>query len=235
MESSTTYVYPPLDHAAANPIRFLDLLPSKLDGTICCELHDDQLVANSEPYEALSYTWGPEEPTYFIQLNGHQTSIRENLHGFLKVMSELHPGGYRRLWIDALCIDQSNVHERNQQVGQMGRVFSDARTTFIWLGPSNEASDIAFSDFERVRQKYDETSPSISSSFMKSLVIDQHFEFSILELLKRDYWTRVWIIQELFLATHGHVMCGLKAMDLIDLEEYCRFRKSSRGAMTICY
>ena len=49
----------------------------------------------------------------------------------------------------------------------------------------------------------------------------EEFEFSILDLLNREYWTRVWIIQELFLTTRGRVICGPRIMRLEDLEKYC--------------
>lgn len=38
------------------------------------------------------------------------------------------------MWIDAICINQSNLKEKGHQVALMGRVFSDARRVVVWLG-----------------------------------------------------------------------------------------------------
>lgn len=39
------------------------------------------------------------------------------------------------MWVDAVCIDQSNIVERNHQVKSMASVFSEASKVLVWLGP----------------------------------------------------------------------------------------------------
>jgi hypothetical protein len=56
---SSLFTYQPLN--GENPIRFLNLLPSELDGAIRCEIHHDDL-SNHQPYHAVSYIGGPPEP-----------------------------------------------------------------------------------------------------------------------------------------------------------------------------
>jgi hypothetical protein len=41
-------------------------------------------------------------------------------------------------WIDALCMDQSNIPERNDQVERMGDVFKKADGVIVWLGKEDE-------------------------------------------------------------------------------------------------
>jgi hypothetical protein len=53
------FTYQPL--SGENPVRFLSLLPSELDGAIRCEIHHDDL-SNHQPYHAVSYTWGLQNP-----------------------------------------------------------------------------------------------------------------------------------------------------------------------------
>lgn len=72
-------------------------------------------------YIALSYTWGPSEPTHdFIGI-----AVRENLWLFLEQMKLSKQKQW--LWIDAICIDQSNVAERNHQVQMMRSIYSQVR------------------------------------------------------------------------------------------------------------
>lgn len=85
------------------------------------------------PYIALSYRWGTKSEDCFIQLNGQLLGVRENLHRALRHLRVACPTSM--LWIDALCIDQSNDEERNEQVRSMGSIFASSRKTIAWLGP----------------------------------------------------------------------------------------------------
>jgi hypothetical protein len=54
------------------------------------------------------------------------------------------------MWIDAICIDQSDLQEKNQQVHMMGRIYQEASCTDIWLGDPKDAirpAKKAFPDF----------------------------------------------------------------------------------------
>ncbi len=42
-----------------------------------------------------------------------------------------------------MCIDQSNVLERNHQVELMGRIYSESKSTLAWLGLPMDESDLA--------------------------------------------------------------------------------------------
>lgn len=217
---SSIFAYQPL--TGENPVRFLSLLPSELDGAIHCEIHHDDLSI-LQPYHAVSYTWGPPEPTVLIQVNGKQVPVRENLYLFLRAMVEANPDGLQRLWIDALCIDQNNIEEKNQQVPQMGRIYSGAQSVLVWLGTASSKTDLAFDAFESVRKQFGEDSEFLLNPtvFINAMPTGEEFEFSILDLLNREYWTRVWIVQELFLTTRGRVICGPRIMPLKDLETFC--------------
>ncbi|KAH6711201.1 hypothetical protein BKA61DRAFT_488615, partial [Leptodontidium sp. MPI-SDFR-AT-0119] len=55
-------------------------------------------------YEALSYAWGNEDANESIIIDGKSLAIRSNLAAALR----------QRIWIDAICINQADVDERNQ-------------------------------------------------------------------------------------------------------------------------
>lgn len=130
------------------PVRLLDLLPETGDSIICCELKQDNLSSDSlEPYYAVSYTWGVPEPLCKIKVNGKELSIRKNLFDMLLAMRQRNPEGQPRLWIDAICINQEDVAEKNQQVQQMKHIYSEAETVYSWLGLSDKNSDIVIDEF----------------------------------------------------------------------------------------
>jgi hypothetical protein len=53
-----------------------------------------------------------------------------------------------RLWADAICIDQSNNEEKNQQVRRMGTIYTNARQVVVWLG--NDEDEIASDCFDLI-------------------------------------------------------------------------------------
>lgn len=75
-----------------------------------------------------------------IMLQGGDVSVRENL---LHAFRHLRTHDPRVLWVDTLCIDQSNVRERNHQVGQMASIYSKAQVVLVWLGEGGIDSDRA--------------------------------------------------------------------------------------------
>jgi hypothetical protein len=62
-------------------------------------------------YEALSHTWGSPDQVKAVELNGYPVNIRENLWSAL--VNLRHARKERVLWIDAICINQADVEERN--------------------------------------------------------------------------------------------------------------------------
>jgi Heterokaryon incompatibility protein (HET) len=47
------------------------------------------------------------------------------------------------LWVDALCINQSDDGEKSEAVQQMKAIYQDAIHVVVWLGPSDKDSDLA--------------------------------------------------------------------------------------------
>lgn len=103
------------------------------------ETHD---IASNPEYEALSYTWGHEPADSLLNIDGRRLLIRRNLLGALTALRR--PDGPLSLWVDAICINQHDLTERNHQVWQMKDIYSRAQLVHVWLG---DADTIADSDF----------------------------------------------------------------------------------------
>ena len=65
-----------------------------------------------------------------IKIDGKLFSVHQNLYCFLRTAIRSHSEEW--LWIDALCIDQGNLNERNHQVGMMGSIYAQARKTLVY-------------------------------------------------------------------------------------------------------
>src|ERR1035438_6325999 len=131
-------IYKPI--AERNAFRLLRLKASKEhDSPIECQLVPVTFDYTGD-YSALSYTWGDAESSKEITLNGQPHLIRPNLHAvFLRLREKWDTD----LWVDALCINQQDVPERNAQVTQMRYIYANAARVIVWLGESSNDADLA--------------------------------------------------------------------------------------------
>jgi len=119
-------------------LRLLFLHPGTGNEEIHYHLEYIPLQGRRPIYEALSYAWDHDIPAHTIRGPHGCVSVGSNLHSALKQLRL--PEVVRVLWIDYLCIDQSDVEERSIQVRIMGEVFSRAARVIIW--PGEEIQDV---------------------------------------------------------------------------------------------
>lgn len=112
-------------------IRLLKVAPGGWDDEIECELTHASLP-NKPIFDALSYAWGSPKTVRSIILNRKRRGVTESAHQALRRLRQIY--GAVTVWIDALCINQSDNKERTQQVGIMRDIFTSARQVFIYLG-----------------------------------------------------------------------------------------------------
>jgi hypothetical protein len=213
---TVTLKYSPLD-LAKHEIRLLRLQPRQFSSVeeIECELVQVNLDAEPQ-YEALSYEWGaPSESPFWISVDGELYQVQENLSDALR---DLRPKSEpRMLWIDALCINQNDTMERNHQVACMGDIYRNASRVIVWIGRERLDEDghddalIAISFLEDTkRRSLAEFIPGCNSKRQSQLLQKGYGRAwqAVLNLCRRQYWTRLWIIQEVVLATNIIVHCG---------------------------
>jgi hypothetical protein len=190
-----------IDLEDSDEIRLLHLQPRSSGEAINCTVELFKLSANPQ-YEALSYMWGPKNILQPILINGNPYDVRENLWlalHHLRLDSEI-----RVLWIDAICINQQNIHERNHQVIQMGRIYHEATRVVVWLGASDPSSRLAF----KVLLSAEWIEVIRSSKDPEKSTERDHQLNAIFSLLTRAYWKRLWIIQEVLMARDLIIQCG---------------------------
>lgn len=225
------FKYPP-EPLRDDQIRVLVLHPSDKNDTSAL-INCDLLVVNlgNEPaYEALSYTWGPEVPAKKIMINDGVHLIRSNLWQALNVLrSNIDKGDSRYLWIDALCINQKNVLERNHQVAQMKRIYKQARIVLAWIGIADTTSPFALRFLSKIKS-WSEMSSSdchvnrglIAKRRLNHLLVSKRHQrtlSAISSLCYRRYWSRVWIVQEIVLARDVLLLCGSSSLPLASFQK----------------
>ncbi|KAH0439155.1 hypothetical protein CcaCcLH18_02950 [Colletotrichum camelliae] len=225
------YTHEPLDLNQPS-IRHLCLLKGDY-GPIHCLIYQDHLGDTAIPYEALSYVWGSSQLTHTIFVNGKQMRITENLfHALRQLRSDEND---RILWVDAVCIDQQNPRERGHQVQQMSEIYRRAQPVLFWLGDSDRDTDAVISMLQKLKDKMEgpgglysgwrptdqhELADEWVDRWLKDCkalaghVIRQNsLDEAVLArglglLLKRSWFRRVWILQEVSNAQTGFVCCG---------------------------
>lgn len=133
-------IYSPLPPGSCT-IRSIELIPGDWTTGIQCRLYDTHL-ASSGSYKALSYTWGNLNATLsvFILCNGQRLPIPSNLSTALRRLRQ--PDRPAILWVDALCINQSDDTERAHQVGIMRDIYENSCEMVIWLGEQSVQDDV---------------------------------------------------------------------------------------------
>ncbi|KAK5065393.1 hypothetical protein LTR84_001231 [Exophiala bonariae] len=162
-------------------------------------------------YHALSHTWGLDHESCDIIVTGQKWQMRRNLEVVLRYLRS--PTHGFAIWVDTLCIDQSDLSERNHQIDRIARIFDRAACVICYVGDSDQYSDLAL-DFV----KHLHSLPVVPCDENGNWKVGQPERISVSKLpeycaalylfLKRPYFRRAWIIQEIALASSPVIVCG---------------------------
>lgn len=192
--------------------------------------------------------WGPEYPQQTIMIDEIQVPIRDNLACFLDaiVSKWLEQKKKKRAknpiplhWIDQICVDQSNIPERNSQVSLMRDIYSRAERVTVWLGNAADRSDLAMQflggsaasllnwligdDTFLHRRPHSFVTRRIISE-ADGWVTKSAWLQALYRIRDRPYWTRVWIIQEILCSRDCLVCCGTQSITWKQLSYYMKFK-----------
>ena len=175
-------------------IRLLSINPELEDDTISCNLRivslDDRPI-----YTALSYVWGDPADSKLIEVNGQTLPITVNLEAALRRLRKLPL--IKELWIDAICINQKNVEERNTQIALIGSLYTNASEVIIWLGEGDVGSDMLADMLTAgLPIRPDRSSPNYMKEFDRYKIECRKCLSLIIGLGDRAWWSRVWCVQE---------------------------------------
>lgn len=235
--SDAKFAYSPLDGAVASSFRIVTLLPGNHHAPLSFTLSHEDWRDPANSYESVSYFWGDHLHTKNIRLNGKHFQVTSNLESALRHLRHEEQGRHRRLWVDAICINQADIQERSQQVGQMFDIYNRAKQVIVWLGDGNPDSNkaLTFIDtslgpcFESVGFSCADEQANVVSKFWEEwdegkdvecwgaidhLITPRHAKnwSSVAQLLCRPWWSRSWTIQELISAQKAIVLCGTRSL-----------------------
>ncbi|KAL8335352.1 hypothetical protein RB598_009515 [Gaeumannomyces tritici] len=222
-------MYSPLDETARQ-IRLLRLYPASPDDSLEVEIYISSLEENPV-YEALSYVWGDpsenpdSEPTEICIRGTGKWTVTPNLRGALTTLRH-QTTEPRTLWVDALCIDQSNKNERSSQVRVMRDIYAQASRVVVWLGSGRRGPEVreAVELFTGEADDVHWSDPRVHGHTMGALFL----------LLVHKWWLRIWTLQEAVVARRVvFVQDGLEIEG--DLMRRLRERCNRHHADGCCY
>jgi len=222
LSADNKYQYSPLSDT--DDTRLLYIRPGRKHDEIKCTLSPVSF-ASKPAYKALSYVWGTDPETHTIKCDGKLLPVRANLYSALQRFREKNQ--VCTIWVDAICINQENIPERSQQVQNMRRVYASASEAVIWLGDETKTDSEAFSfinAFEEAlksKRGFDWNNPQ--SFFGLHGVNYNTLWKSLGELLQKSWFGRIWIIQEVVMASNARVFCGSQTCSWESISRMVRF------------
>ncbi|KAG5820282.1 hypothetical protein H9Q71_000650 [Fusarium xylarioides] len=212
------YKYDPL--LLPGQIRLLKIITGTQNAVVSCQMSVVNLD-DSPTYKCLSYTWGEpggdeadeiwSKPSQTILINGFEMHIRQNLYNALIALCQ--SGILRPIWIDALCINQNDIEERNSQVSQMANIYKNSEEVIVWLGHEREYTQTAVACFQRLpitRQELlsDEHVVLRDKAFASCRFTDSELLAMTRFFTDHAWFGRTWTLQEMWLAREMTFMCG---------------------------
>ncbi|KAM0307422.1 hypothetical protein ACHAPM_000137 [Fusarium culmorum] len=188
-------------------IRILELLPAPREKALEGRL---LVVDVDKPpaYEALSYTWADASndsslcQRIFIGHGNRALPITSSCHqGLRHLRKEL---GSVFIWVDSVCINQSDLEERSYQVAMMDDVFSRANVVHAYVGEDEYGNSRKGTKAVPLLQSITEPARPPGREFKNhaSAILDPFFQ--------RPFFSRLWVVQEVLLARSVILHCGDK-------------------------
>jgi len=246
-----TYTY---ENIASDEFRVVVLHPAQ-NFKDDIEIHLQTLKRSDDKfYEAVSYTWGTDQKTdrllvhdeefatshlhgqYMLTRMLRYCQVRQQANAALDVRSNVstmlrylrYKWLPRYLWIDAICIDQSNMEEKSQQVNKMGDIYRKSGRTLIWLGSSTlyPRPLSALEAATRARRSDSWRQACIEDGANENGDIRPEAQDEIIcwpqqpdfrEILNLPWFHRRWVIQEVALSPRPRVVFGHDIMSFEDM------------------
>lgn len=203
---------------------------------------------------AMSYQWGDSSELDVVYCQGGKLHVTTNLWHLLKQLRQSGKTTPKDLfWIDALCINQTDLNEKAQQVPLMGSIYENASFVWVWLGEGDERTVEALSIMSSFAKEQKILQKEIGKGKRPPWEIDDPTEFvhseavqklaqgpswlAVRDLYDSDYFSRVWPLQEMVLAPKSRlfIICGAhnisweKFSGAAQFIKYCAFLREGRA------
>ncbi|MCJ1378636.1 hypothetical protein MMC17_001735 [Xylographa soralifera] len=184
---------------------------------VCVPLHE------APSFRAISYVWGSLQDVVSLHIGkGTFLNTTRNLAEALRNFRS-KPGKVQYLWADQLCIDQGNLVERGIQVSMMSEIYGKAAKCVAWLGEEDKDTPLAFETIKCVKaagwdlnqlpdapvgQRLVQSKRWTVEAESKLPGIEDGLWYTLRRLLDREWFSRLWILQEVVIPRVVYFKCG---------------------------
>ncbi|ROW15613.1 hypothetical protein VPNG_02207 [Cytospora leucostoma] len=230
MATTCSMIYRPLERPTKQ-IRLLEII--SIEPQVVFKIHTASLLDKPD-FSALSYVWGYPPLFADVIVDGAALPVTQSLidavkdvHNHWRQKISESSSRQLRLWADAICINQEDVVEKNFQVPLMREIYSGAEQVLSWLGKSDEATSAALDALQLI---YKEIADLDEDSLRNLDWMKKHQQLctgypgdprgpwlGIINLMHRQYWNRVWIFQEVYLAQDLLLISGSNVLSFAQL------------------
>lgn len=137
--------------------------------------------------------------------------LNKTLYSILKNLAE---NGQSLVWIDALCINQNNAEEKSRKVRILWDIYSSSTEVLIWLGAPKLDGGLGIEtihNLERFFRGFDAIDPAATEELGRSYMMNALQPLAIWQnigkLLLREWFQRIWIIQEVVAGSQVSMIC----------------------------
>lgn len=202
----------------SNSIRLL-----RLDAnTSAADVGNLEVVAldKAPPYYALSHSWGTKAQDAAVQIDGQVLAVSPDLVAGIQRLQELAAEDsdlktpVKYIWIDSICINQSNISERSSQVKLLEKVYMKSLRTLVWLGPESSSCSTAWQLVDQIYDVFRSQNPTAKTS--DDIPIKMYSDINhattglpqwnsqewmhLRGLLGLEWFSRIWVVQEVVLS-----------------------------------
>jgi hypothetical protein len=143
-------------------------------------------IDGEDKFDALSYMWGDALPVDHIVVDGAAIPVAWNLARALEYLRDQQGKEVRRIWIDAVCINQGDEKERGHQVAMMRSIYSKAACVRIWINaPNLEEESEAVAAFKKFKLGTEESNFGLGDNIRYWRPVNTIF--------LNEYWKRLWM------------------------------------------
>ncbi|KAJ3500616.1 hypothetical protein NM208_g17104 [Fusarium decemcellulare] len=214
-------------------IRLLEII-SAPDANVLEYKFREHCLDDPLPFEALSYVWGDPTDRLELTVEGQTVLVTVNLWCALQQLSFRHE--HPPLWVDAICINQEDLVERQEQAALVGEIYGGAACVMVWLGPDadkecfeayglvkliyrecgrlaqDKGCDVSTFAYRLAQTSDDKAFCEVTVSQIETAMAEANVPASAWQCLRRlfdsRWFTRIWCVQEIGFARSALILLG---------------------------
>lgn len=154
-----------------------------------------------------------------IKLNGRVIHVERNLESALRTLREIpEVQNGKRVWIDSLCINQTDLSEKGHEVKRMGEIYSQADRVVSWIGHDENCAGQVLEMMDTIGGSVLTAEDCLDITKWFFAFIESNMGIYVAKLLARPYWSRIWIVQEIAMGSEKSItICGKRRFPTIHL------------------